>query len=100
MQRPEKYRSPDAQFSHAHKVRFDRLLPGPATSLWTVLTDPQRLPAWYGAGVIEARVGGKVELMSGHIRGVVTQWDPPHKLAYTGTCSILATWCRLIPNPT
>ena len=83
MQQPEKYMSPDAQFSHAHMVRFDRLLPATPSNVWPVLTDPNRLPAWYGTGVIEPRVGGKVDLMSGHIRGVVTQWNAPHKLAYT-----------------
>ena len=83
MQQPEKYMSPDAQFSHAHMVRFDRLLPGPIEQVWAALADTARLPAWYGVGSIEARVAGKVDLMGGHIRGVVTQWKPPHKLAYT-----------------
>src|SRR5262249_10871762 len=31
----------------------------------------------------EQRIGGKLELMGGHIRGVVTQWNPGQKLAYT-----------------
>jgi uncharacterized protein YndB with AHSA1/START domain len=83
MQQAEKYMSPDAQFTHAHMVRFDRLLPGPADKVWSVLTDTRWLPGWYGEGVIEPQVGGKVELMAGHIRGVVTQWRPTQKLAYT-----------------
>jgi hypothetical protein len=29
----------DAQFTHAHMVRFDRLLPGPAEKAWAALTD-------------------------------------------------------------
>ena len=48
MQSSEKYMSPDAQFSHAHMVRFDRLLPGPIEQVWAALTDTVRLPAWYG----------------------------------------------------
>ena len=83
MQPPEKYMSPDAQFSHAHMVRFDRLLPGPIERVWAALTDTARLPAWYGTGSIEGRIAGKVDLMGGHIRGVVTQWKPPTRLAYT-----------------
>jgi uncharacterized protein YndB with AHSA1/START domain len=72
-----------AQFTHAHMVRFERLLPAARNKVWAVLTDTGCLPGWYGEGTIEGRVGGKVELMSGHIRGVVTQWEPQHKLAYT-----------------
>jgi uncharacterized protein YndB with AHSA1/START domain len=83
MQPPEKYMSPDAQFLHANMVRFDRLLPGPIDQVWAALTDTARLPAWYGVGAIEPSVAGRVDLMSGHIRGVVTHWKPPHKLAYT-----------------
>jgi uncharacterized protein YndB with AHSA1/START domain len=33
--------------------------------------------------VIEPREGGKVELMGGHIRGVVTAWRPEKFLGYT-----------------
>jgi uncharacterized protein YndB with AHSA1/START domain len=83
MQQPERRTRPDAQFSHAHMVRFERLLPGPAEQAWAVLSEPRWLPAWYGSGVIETRVGGKVELMEGHIRGVVTQCEPPRRLAYS-----------------
>jgi uncharacterized protein YndB with AHSA1/START domain len=75
--------SQDAQFTHAHMVRFERVLPGPIEKVWAVLTDTQWLPGWYGAGTIEPQVGGKIELMGGHIKGVVTQWNPPQRLAYT-----------------
>jgi uncharacterized protein YndB with AHSA1/START domain len=75
--------SQDAQFTHAHMVRFDRVVPGPAEKVWAILSDTKWLPAWYGEGAIEPAVGGKVELMAGHIRGVVTQWDPPQRLAYS-----------------
>ena len=75
--------SDGAQFTHAHMVRFERHLPGPAAQAWGYLADPSRLPGWYGDGRIEPKVGGAVSLMGGHIRGVVTQWQPPGRLAYT-----------------
>ena len=75
--------SHDAQFTHAHMVRFDWPLAGTPDTVWAVLTDMKRLPAWYGNGVIEGKVGGTVRLMGGHIRGTVTQWQPPRKLAYS-----------------
>ena len=73
----------DAQFTHANMVRFTRKLAGPAAEVWPVLTETRRLPGWYGEGMIQGRVGGAVSLMDGHIKGVVTQWVPLKKLAYT-----------------
>jgi uncharacterized protein YndB with AHSA1/START domain len=74
----------DAQFTHAHMVRFERAIDASPEAIWAVLTDPRRLPGWYGEdGRIEARVGGAVSLMGGHIKGMVTQWQPQKKLAYT-----------------
>jgi uncharacterized protein YndB with AHSA1/START domain len=65
-------------------VRFVRRLPGPTDRVWAYLTEPDRLPGWYAAGsVLEPREGGRVELNGGHIRGVVTQWRAPVKLAHT-----------------
>ena len=75
--------SDGAQFTHAHMVRFERHLPCLPARAWAFLADPGRLPGWYGDGRIEPRVGGAVSLMGGHIRGVVTQWQPPGRLAYT-----------------
>lgn len=64
-------------------VRFVRELDAPAEKIWSFLTDSTRLPEWYGDGRIEPREGGKVSLMGGHIRGVVTGWRPQKFLAYT-----------------
>jgi len=75
--------NPDAQFTEANMVRFERTIHAPAEAIWPVLTDAARLPGWYGEGRIEGRVGGAVRLMGGHIRGVVTQWRPTKKLSYT-----------------
>lgn len=71
------------QFMKVPMVRFERLLPGPIDRVWELLTNPERLPAWFGDGNIEPREGGAVHLMGGHIRGIVTQWKPPRRLAYT-----------------
>jgi uncharacterized protein YndB with AHSA1/START domain len=64
-------------------VRFERTIHASSDAIWSVLTDTKRLPEWYGEGHIEGRVGGSVSLMGGHIRGTVTQWQPPKKVAYT-----------------
>ena len=75
--------SRDAQFTHAHLTRFERPLPASREKVWALLTTPALLPGWYGEGRIEGYVGGMVTLMGGHIKGVVTQWVPQKKLAYT-----------------
>jgi uncharacterized protein YndB with AHSA1/START domain len=65
-------------------VRFVRTLPGPVERVWAHLTQCEKLSGWYGeGGTIEPREGGAVRLSAGHIRGVVTQWQPNRKLAYT-----------------
>lgn len=64
-------------------VRFERTLPGPVERVWDFLTRADLLPAWYGNGTIEPRAGGSVMLMDGHIKGIVTQFQPPRLLAYT-----------------
>ncbi len=64
-------------------VRFVRDFEAPAARVWAFLTDSTLLPEWYGDGRIEPREGGKVWLMGGHIRGVVTGWQPEKFLAYT-----------------
>jgi uncharacterized protein YndB with AHSA1/START domain len=75
--------SDPGQMGTAATVRFERALPGPIERVWAFLTDTARLPGWFGNGTIEARAGGAVRFMDGHVHGTVTQWDPPHKLAYT-----------------
>jgi len=72
-----------AEMSKVACVTFQRLLPGPLDKVWSYLTDPQLLPEWFGPGTIEARPGGAVRLMDGHIRGIVTQCRPPHLLIYS-----------------
>ena len=64
-------------------VRFIRDFDASASRIWAFLTDSNLLPQWYGQGQIEPREGGKVWLMGGHIRGVVTGWRPEQFLAYS-----------------
>jgi uncharacterized protein YndB with AHSA1/START domain len=65
-------------------VRFARTLPGPLARVWSFLTERDKLQTWYGEdGRIEPRQGGSVWLMGGHIRGVVTQWQPHRRLTYS-----------------
>lgn len=65
-------------------VTFTRVLPGSLEKVWAHLTETALLPAWFGEDSrIEPRRGGAVSLMGGHIRGTVTQWQPPAKLVYT-----------------
>jgi uncharacterized protein YndB with AHSA1/START domain len=64
-------------------VRFVRAFDAPVEKIWAFLTDSSLLPEWYGHGVIEPCEGGKVSLMGGHIRGVVTGWQPQKFLGYT-----------------
>lgn len=64
-------------------VRFERLLPGPVERVWEFLVNTARLPGWFGEAAIEPRLGGAVNIMGGHVRGVVTAWNPPRRLTYT-----------------
>jgi uncharacterized protein YndB with AHSA1/START domain len=73
----------DGQLIKETTVRFDRTFPGTIERVWKHLTAGEHLAVWLGAGTIEPRVGGAVNIFDGHIRGVVTQWKSPHLLAYT-----------------
>ncbi|HXW28338.1 MAG TPA: SRPBCC family protein [Xanthobacteraceae bacterium] len=75
--------SDEAQLNKVSMVRFERRLPLPIERVWQFLTDTARLPEWFGHGSIEPGLGGAVSLMGGHIRGVITQWNPPWQLGYT-----------------
>src|SRR5689334_20596098 len=72
------------EFFRIDAAKFERTLPGSASRVWEHLTVPSKLKGWFGDdSTIEPREGGRVRLMGGHIRGVVTQWRPNRKLAYT-----------------
>jgi uncharacterized protein YndB with AHSA1/START domain len=64
-------------------IVFERILPVSPEKSWAFLTETARLTEWYGEGLIEPREGGKVALMGGHIRGVVTGWRPGKFFSHT-----------------
>ncbi len=75
--------NPEGVLKKVAMVQFERLLPGPIERVWAFLTEPKQLPGWFGEGSIEPRPGGAVNLMGGHVRGIVTQWQPPRRLTYS-----------------
>jgi uncharacterized protein YndB with AHSA1/START domain len=75
--------NPDGQLKKVAMVQFERMLPGPIERVWEFLTDTKKLPGWCGDGTIGPRAGGAVSLMGGHVRGIVTQWRPPRRLAHS-----------------
>ncbi len=92
-------------FLDTETVRFERILPGTVELVWSFLTESEKKATWLSAGDVEPRIGGKVEhrfdhtvlskesdpfpekyadLEKGaHTSGTVTEFDPPHLLAYT-----------------
>lgn len=92
-------------FPEPGTVRFERLLPGPIDRVWAYLTESDKKAKWLAAGVVEPRVGGRVEFKFKHsdlsetdepipekykhmeggtyFEGRVTEWDPPRLLSYT-----------------
>jgi uncharacterized protein YndB with AHSA1/START domain len=64
-------------------VMFERDLPASPEKAWAFLTEPSRLAGWYGEAVIEPCEGGKIALMDGLVRGVVTGWRPHQFFAHS-----------------
>ena len=104
MKMPATERKPDGQgvATGPDTVRIERLLPGPVERVWDYLADSGKRRQWLAAGLMEPRVGGRVEHLFRHrelsheetpgryramedspvLLGEVTQWDPPRLLAY------------------
>jgi uncharacterized protein YndB with AHSA1/START domain len=74
---------PKGNYLKVPGVRFERTLPGPVENIWQHLVDPRLLPEWYGEATLEAREGGTISLMGGHVRGLITRCRPPRLLLYT-----------------
>jgi uncharacterized protein YndB with AHSA1/START domain len=67
-------------------VRFERHYPRPVETVWSALTEPERLADWMGASNVEPRVGGRFDMMvdGPHpMTGRVRVWEPPHVLEFT-----------------
>lgn len=67
-------------------VRFERIYPRPAETVWKALTDPARLADWMGVSKVEPIVGGRFETMLDGPHpstGTVSVWDPPRTLEFS-----------------
>ncbi len=86
-------------------ARLERLLPGPIERVWEYLMDSEKRGTWFASGVIEPRVGGRLNLLFRHrnlspeetppekykevhdpgvpMTGMVTPYDPPRLLGIT-----------------
>ena len=94
---------PYATLMDTATVRIERLLPGPVERVWSYLIDSEKRAKWFGGGPIELTEGGAVTLTfrnsdlsagqpSPHgqspdgvdhvLRGVITECEPPHRLAF------------------
>jgi uncharacterized protein YndB with AHSA1/START domain len=96
-------RQPDDAYGEVREpgtFRIERMLPGPIERVWSYLTDPEKRRKWFGAGSMELREGGRVELQfrfselsaekkpptkgdECEVPGRVTRCDPPRLLSYT-----------------
>lgn len=84
-------------------LRLERLLPGPIERVWSFIVDAEKRARWFAGGLLEPRVGGRIDwpyrhaelsheketparfaaTESYHLIGTVTRWEPPHTLAFT-----------------
>jgi len=70
--------------AHEFEVREEIELDASPQEVWQAIATGPGVDSWFmGHNEIEPREGGRVTLMDGHIRGVVTLWQPPHRLSYT-----------------
>ncbi len=47
------------EMSNVPCVTFTRLLPGPIERVWSYLTDPKKLPTWYGEVALDRAASGR-----------------------------------------
>jgi uncharacterized protein YndB with AHSA1/START domain len=71
-------------------LRYERHFPRPIETVWSAITQPERIADWLGAGELEPRVGGRFAARVGPggrvaITGRVLTWEPPSALVCTWT---------------
>jgi uncharacterized protein YndB with AHSA1/START domain len=64
----------------AHYVRLRRRFDAPIEDVWSAITDPARLGAWFGNVTGDLRPGGHYEL-EGNAHGAILDCRRPHHLA-------------------
>lgn len=69
-------------------VRFVRTYEHPIARIWAAVTEPSELSAWFPSSVtVEPRVGGVIWFSSDPNQpddaGVVLEWEPPTRFAFT-----------------
>jgi len=67
-------------------LRYERIYKRPIGTVWSAITEPERMADWLGAGELEPRVGGRFTVHVGPggrvaIIGTVLAWEPPAALA-------------------
>jgi len=67
-------------------ITFQRRLPHPIERVWAAITDPAERGAWFGPTTIDAREGGRIDMVSEgppapeaarRMSGRILAWDPP-----------------------
>jgi uncharacterized protein YndB with AHSA1/START domain len=70
-------------------VEMEFLVPGTVEQVWRAIATGPGLTAWFTPTTLDERVGGAISFDFGEgdcgeqtSSGTVTEWDPPHRLAY------------------
>ena len=70
-------------------VEMEFLVPGTAEQVWHAIATGPGMTAWFTPTTVDERVGGAIGFDFGQgdsgeqtSSGIVTEWDPPHRLAY------------------
>lgn len=85
MRQPRGTSTPDGEHT---TLTFRRVYPHKVEHVWDAISTPEGLRAWLLCtwAVIEPRVGGRFDMVSGagayHSTGKVLAWDPPRLLEY------------------
>ncbi|MDR3474763.1 MAG: SRPBCC family protein [Devosia sp.] len=69
-----------------YDVRFERHYGRPVETVWSALTEPERLKDWMGVAYVEPFVGGRFDLIqdsAAPMTGRVRVWEPPEVLEFS-----------------